>query len=340
MPVDVIYKVFVSSTFEDLREERSEVQKALLRARCFPIGMELFPSTDEDTWEFIKRQIADSDYYLVVIAGRYGSTDAGGTSFTEKEYNYAREIGKPLLAFVHADRSRIEARKTELDGDGQKRLAAFIAKVRARPLVAAYETPHELGLQVLASITELKERNPAVGFVRADQAADYKKYAALLEENASLRSQIAASARNSGGPFRGAFEKIEISLRLLRPQHEPEVRKFAISWAAIFLLVADRIIGGTAMNSSMKDRLPRYIAGTAVERERWDWFEKEGFELIKRMLFRRGLVRFERYHTDDSVSTDWQLTEEGRRQYGFLKDMFEGPNEMHSADLKLESASS
>lgn len=53
--VDVIYSVFVSSTYEDLREERAEVQKALLKLNCFPIGMELFGSADEETWEFIKR---------------------------------------------------------------------------------------------------------------------------------------------------------------------------------------------------------------------------------------------------------------------------------------------
>jgi Domain of unknown function (DUF4062) len=62
MPSEIIYTVFVSSTYEDLREERAEVQKALLKLGCMPIGMELFSSADEDTWEFIKRQIAESDY--------------------------------------------------------------------------------------------------------------------------------------------------------------------------------------------------------------------------------------------------------------------------------------
>jgi hypothetical protein len=37
---EVIYKVFVSSTYDDLREERAEVQKALLKMKCLPVGME------------------------------------------------------------------------------------------------------------------------------------------------------------------------------------------------------------------------------------------------------------------------------------------------------------
>ncbi len=62
---DIIYSVFVSSTFDDLREERGELQKALLKSKCFPIGMELFPSSDVETWDFIKRQIDQTDYYIV-----------------------------------------------------------------------------------------------------------------------------------------------------------------------------------------------------------------------------------------------------------------------------------
>jgi len=37
------YQVFISSTFEDLQEERQEVMRALLELDCIPAGMELFP---------------------------------------------------------------------------------------------------------------------------------------------------------------------------------------------------------------------------------------------------------------------------------------------------------
>src|SRR5712691_2977452 len=98
---DIIYKVFVSSTYEDLREERAEVQKALLKMKCLPVGMELFPSADEETWTFIQKQIEDSDYYIVVVAGRYGALAPDGKSYTEKEYDYAREIKKHVISFIH-----------------------------------------------------------------------------------------------------------------------------------------------------------------------------------------------------------------------------------------------
>src|SRR5215471_7198827 len=114
---EIIYSVFVSSTYEDLREERAAVQKALLQLHCMPIGMELFGSADEETWEFIQRQIENCDYYVVILADKYGSTGADGLSFTEKEYDYAREIKKPVLAFVHGNRGGIPRDKTEQDSE-------------------------------------------------------------------------------------------------------------------------------------------------------------------------------------------------------------------------------
>jgi hypothetical protein len=132
MPSEIIHTVFVSSTYEDLREERAAVQKALLQLHCMPIGMELFGSADEDTWEFIKRQIEDCDYYVVIIAGKYGFTADDGVSYTEKEYDYARERKKPVLAFIHQNRESIPRNKTEIDADKSVRLEEFVKKSNDR----------------------------------------------------------------------------------------------------------------------------------------------------------------------------------------------------------------
>jgi hypothetical protein len=53
------YQVFVSSTFVDLKDERQKVMQTLMKMDCIPAGMELFPATDEEQFEFIKRIIDD-----------------------------------------------------------------------------------------------------------------------------------------------------------------------------------------------------------------------------------------------------------------------------------------
>jgi hypothetical protein len=44
------YQVFVSSTYEDLKDERAEVIQALLELDCMPAGMELFPASTDQQW--------------------------------------------------------------------------------------------------------------------------------------------------------------------------------------------------------------------------------------------------------------------------------------------------
>jgi hypothetical protein len=73
MAVDNRYQTFVSSTFLDLQEERTEVMQALLLLDAIPAGMELFPAANEDQWTLIKKVIDDCDYDIVIVAGRYGS---------------------------------------------------------------------------------------------------------------------------------------------------------------------------------------------------------------------------------------------------------------------------
>ena len=94
----VRYQIFVSSTYEDLREERQQATQAILEAGCFPAGMELFPASDDTQWELIKRVIEESDYYVVIVGGRYGNIGPNGLSYTEMEYDYAIDKGIPVLA--------------------------------------------------------------------------------------------------------------------------------------------------------------------------------------------------------------------------------------------------
>jgi hypothetical protein len=79
------YQVFVSSTYDDLRDERREVMQALLKTKCIPTGMELFPAANDDSLTHIKRFIAQCDYYIVIVGRRYGSLGPDDKSFTERE---------------------------------------------------------------------------------------------------------------------------------------------------------------------------------------------------------------------------------------------------------------
>ena len=118
---DKRYQVFVSSTYDDLQDERKEVMQALLELDCIPAGMELFPASSEDQWSLIKRVIDDCDYYILIIGGRYGSVGPDGISYTQMEFEYALKAGKPIISFIHKNPASIPTGKSEQTDEGKKK---------------------------------------------------------------------------------------------------------------------------------------------------------------------------------------------------------------------------
>src|SRR5262249_3562844 len=98
------YQVFISSTYEDLKVEREIVSVAILRSGNIPSGMELSSGVNERTIDIIYQWIDDSDIFLLLIGGRYGSLNATtGLSYTELEYDHAKRRGIPVIAIVFSD---------------------------------------------------------------------------------------------------------------------------------------------------------------------------------------------------------------------------------------------
>src|SRR5260221_9292621 len=94
------FQVFVSSTYTDLREERSRVFEAVLAMGHIPVGMESFFSTSESSAAVIRKFLDQCDYQITIIGTRYGSIlESAQVSFTEMEYDYASSIKIPQLAF-------------------------------------------------------------------------------------------------------------------------------------------------------------------------------------------------------------------------------------------------
>ncbi|WP_034447249.1 DUF4062 domain-containing protein, partial [Butyrivibrio sp. AE2032] len=99
------YEVFVSSTYKDLKEERFVVMKALLDKGCIPTGMEEFPSTDQEQFDYIKKVIDTADYYILILGGYIGSKPKGRKrSYTMMEYDYAVNSGVPVIPFAKLGR--------------------------------------------------------------------------------------------------------------------------------------------------------------------------------------------------------------------------------------------
>lgn len=179
------HQVFVSSTYRDLIPERQHVIHALLELDCIPAGMELFPATDEDAWTLIKEVIDNSDYYLLIIAGKYGSKNDSGISYTEMEFEYAVNINKPIICFLHEDIDQLTGNKIEKGEENQNKLIEFRKRAKSKHC-KYWKTADDLGGKVSRSLIQLKKKHPSDGWVPGKYAADEKLYKKLDE----LRTRI------------------------------------------------------------------------------------------------------------------------------------------------------
>ena len=135
------FSAFISSTYEDLKMERQALMGVALENDFIPVGMEQFHAAPASQWDVITKMIDECDFYLLVIGGRYGSIDdESGLSYTEKEYNYAKEKSMPVIVLVK-DPSEIKEKEMDEEDDNytkRKRLKEFRNKVKAEKKYRGY----------------------------------------------------------------------------------------------------------------------------------------------------------------------------------------------------------
>jgi len=326
------FQVFVSSTYQDLAEERQEVMHALLELDCIPSGMELFPAANEGQWSLIKRVIEDCDYYILIIAGRYGSCGPDGMSYTEKEYRYAEAIGRPIIAFLHKDPGKIQANKCEREKEGQEKLSAFRKYVENK--VCKYWTSAtELGSVVSRSLIQLTKTTSAVGWVRADELPTKEATIELLQlrrQVEELNSEL-AKARMTAPKGTEDFAQGEdsFSLRYSFKGHDGKSfvfseyeTKFQSNWNSIFAILAPHMIN-EASEWQLKDATNAFIeekesSGLKKKKELANsrlidfHLNKDDFQTIKVQLRALGLItKSDKPRSVKDVKTYWKLTPYG-----------------------------
>ncbi|WP_338849668.1 DUF4062 domain-containing protein [Massilia sp. W12] len=202
MNTSIKYQIFVSSTYRDLKDERDQVIKGILELGHIPIGMEMFSAADEDQWQVIAKKIDEADYYVLILAHRYGTTTSEGLSYTEKEYDYAISQHVPILGFIIDDEAHWPANKMDKDATAQQRLFSFKEKVLKR-LIKHWTDKHDLHAKVCAALVKSFSSNPRTGWIRASEAPAIQGSYESEQFGASsrLRIDIYYYSNKSNTPF-------------------------------------------------------------------------------------------------------------------------------------------
>lgn len=157
------YQVFVSSTFKDLEKERMLLIQTILRKGYYPAGMEWFPGIDEEQFEYIKQIIDDSDYYVILLGGLYGTISPDGISYTEKEFDYAVKKGKKIISMVQENPIN-----TEIDDERKIKFIEFHKKVINNRLVSFWNNQAELTSKFATSLEDTITKFPMQGWIRCN----------------------------------------------------------------------------------------------------------------------------------------------------------------------------
>lgn len=182
-----------------MKEERQSAVEAILKSGNIPAGMELFTAGNESQLQTIMRWIDESDIYVLLLGGRYGSIEkSSGLSYTEVEYDYAVSQKKPHFSIVITDDALDLKIKTfgkdAIEKEEPQKLKDFRVKVLSNTS-SFYSEKKDIKLAIHETLQDFKERYVFSGWVSGKSAEDAE---VLLEENRSLRLKIDELQKDNG----------------------------------------------------------------------------------------------------------------------------------------------
>lgn len=215
-------QVFVSSTYTDLREERQAAVEAILSSGNIPAGMELFAAGDESQMTVIERWIDESDVYLLILGGRYGSIEPkSGKSYTHLEYEYAMSKGKPLFAMVinteALDNKVRENGLAAVEKDNSQKLNDFRNLV-TRYLVKFWDDKKDIKIAIHETLADIDHRKELIGWIRGNNTVNtgavVDEITRLTKENADLREKVSHIENNTTNLYSNlTYEQLESILK-------------------------------------------------------------------------------------------------------------------------------
>lgn len=269
--MDKKLQVFISSTYADLKEERQAAVQAILKAGHIPAGMELFTAGDKSQMETIKRWIDESDIYMLILGGRYGSIEpTTSLSYTELEYDYAVEKEMPLFAVVITENALDNKVKSNGLEHIERQQPAALADFKSKALSnisSFFDDTKDIKLAVHETIGDFIGRYEFSGWVKGDQIADS---APLLEEikrltiqRNDLEKQLVELKKVSNGVAQAEAEqvnlkelasllcKIKIETMIFNEPGDKEMKEFDLY--RLFTTCSDYIVAGLTNKAGMSD---------------------------------------------------------------------------------------
>ena len=295
--MDKKYQIFVSSTYTDLKNERFHVINAITNLGNLAAGMELFCASNDEQFDYIKRVIDDSDYYVLIIGSRYGSINTKtDLSYTEMEFDYAIEKGIPVLAFIKENAVE-QAKEHE-----KSALSKFIKKVQTGRMTKSWSDVPSLQSAIYTTLTTIPKTCPRQGWQRFQDNADRaelleeinilrKENDNLQKENAELQ-QILLKTEEKQPVIKNLVnikDKTNIRYKYTHDYRNYIYGKLEISWIDIFKLIGPHLVAPTSPISFKHILIEKCVE--KLGRSNITDIDDEDIQTIKYQLIAYGLIK-------------------------------------------------
>lgn len=150
--------IYLSSSYEDLKDYRATVADALRTAHHEVIGMENYISAHCRPLKACLKDIARADIYLGIFALRYGSKpllrNPHQLSFTELEYRFAFRLNKSCHIFLLAERVPWLPEFIDPKDDSPTGIYRLRDHLQQQHLVSTFTHPEHLARLAITAVTE------------------------------------------------------------------------------------------------------------------------------------------------------------------------------------------
>ncbi len=145
-------KIFLSSTFVDLKDYRTEVRRAIEESGNEFVGMETFQSHTHEPSEFCPERVEECDALVLLVAYRYGNIPDGETrSITQLEYEHALMNKIPVRIYLTDDAFSCSPRVID---DNRERINGFRTVLLKSHTCSYFSTPEGLYEKLTADLKQ------------------------------------------------------------------------------------------------------------------------------------------------------------------------------------------
>jgi hypothetical protein len=196
-------RIYVSSTYGDLKDHREHVYRTLRQLGHDVIAMEDYVAADQRPLDRCLADVAACDLYVGILAHRYGyipdKDNSERRSITELEYRHARALSKSCLVFLLDPEASWPATSMDAitkDNERGARIEALREELDREHLVSFFATAEELAQKVSVATTNQLKDQPATGQSAMPYGRGWiipppvRSFTGRIEQLAALRAQL------------------------------------------------------------------------------------------------------------------------------------------------------